>query len=61
MRNENTGKPLKQYEYKNSKGEKVVIRRDNPTAYKDGGGQGKHHNAGKPKLETDKLKQHHDY
>lgn len=54
----NTGKPLKTYDFKNSKGENVTIRKDNPTTYPDGGKQGPHYNAG----ETDKkLKQHHNY
>lgn len=57
----NTGKPLQQYEYTNSKGEKVVIRKDNPVTYPDGGQQGTHYNAGKPKEEAEKLKQHHNY
>lgn len=53
-----TGQPLKTYDYLNSKGEKVTIRKDNPTTYPDGGSQGKHYNAGKT---DEKLKQHHDY
>ncbi|NDW17918.1 hypothetical protein D0T53_03170 [Dysgonomonas sp. 216] len=61
VRDKNTGKPLKQYEYTNSKGEKVLIRKDNPVKYPDGGSQGKHYNAGKIEEKTDKLKQHHNY
>lgn len=57
----NSGKPLKQYEYSNSKGEKVAIRKVNAVNYPDGGKQGPHYNAGKTKSETDKLKQHHKY
>jgi hypothetical protein len=57
----NTGKSLRTYEYKNSKGEKVLVRKDNPVTYPDGGKQGKHYNAGKIKENTEKLKQHHDY
>ena len=50
---------VKLYEYTNSKGQKVLIRHDKPTAYTDGGKQPAHFNAG---LETDKkLKQHHNY
>ncbi len=57
----NTGKPLRTYEYRNSKGEKVIIRKDNPVTYPDGGKQGEHYNAGKVKDNTEKLKQHHNY
>jgi hypothetical protein len=55
----NTGKPLRQYEYTNSKGKKVTIRKDNPVTYPDGGKQGKHYNAGPSS--APKLKQHHNY
>lgn len=47
---------VKQYEYTNSKGEKVTIRQDKPANYPDGGGQPAHYNAGKNK----KLDQHHN-
>ena len=57
----NTGKPLRQYEYTNSKGEKVIVRKDNPITYPDGGKQGKHYNAGNPSQNNGKLKQHHNY
>lgn len=57
----NTGKSLRTYEYTNSKGKKVVVRKDNPTKYKDGGSQGNHYNAGDPKQNNGKLKQHHNY
>ena len=53
-----TSKNLKQYEFTNSKGEKVQIRKDNPRTYNDGGKQGKHYNAGD---KGQKLKQHHKY
>jgi RHS repeat-associated protein len=55
-----TGKTLREYQFTNSKGGKVSIRRDNPTRYNQGGkgDQGKHHNAGKT---GGKLNQHHDY
>jgi hypothetical protein len=54
-----TGKELRQYEYTNSKGEKITIRKDNPTKYKEGGkgDQGEHYNAGST---GEKLDQHHD-
>ncbi|MBI3260253.1 MAG: hypothetical protein HYZ54_12405 [Ignavibacteriae bacterium] len=52
-----TGKPLRTYDFTSSTGEKVTIRKDNPVKYKDGGSQGKHHNAGKT---GQKLNQHHD-
>jgi len=38
---------VKQYEYTNSKGEKVIIRQDKPANYPDGGKQLAHYNAGK--------------
>ena len=53
-----TGKPLKQNEYTNSKGEKVQVRKDNPKTYPDGGTQGNHYNAGQA---GKKLDQHHNY
>ena len=60
----NTGEPLKLYEFKNSKGESVIIRKDNSITYPDGGYQGPHYNAGKGKIKDKpkpKLKQHHNY
>jgi RHS repeat-associated protein len=55
-----TGKKLREYQYTNSKGEKVSIRKDNKTTYPEGGqgDQGDHYNAGKT---GEKLKQHHTY
>ena len=53
---------VKQYEYTNSKGEKVTIRQDKPAKYgsPDGkGDQGKHYNAGKKGENL--SKQHHNY
>jgi RHS repeat-associated protein len=57
---EPTGKTLREYQYTNSQGKKVSIRRDNPTRYNEGGvgDQGKHHNAGET---GGKLRQHHNY
>lgn len=52
-----TGKPLKQYDFTNSDGKKISIRRDNPVNYKDKGSQGEHYNAG---TTGTKLKQHHN-
>lgn len=49
---------MKQYEYTNSKGEKVQVRKDNPKTYSDGGTQGNHYNAGQA---GKKLDQHHNY
>jgi len=60
-RDKNTGKPLRTYEYTNSKGKKIVIRKDNPVTYPDGGQQGEHYNAGNPAENNGKLKQHHNY
>ncbi len=53
-------KNVKQYEYTNSKGEKVTIRQDKPEKYNDGGqgDQPPHFNAGES---GKKLKQHHNY
>jgi hypothetical protein len=49
---------VKQYEYTNSKGEKVKIRQDKPVSGNSGkGSQPAHYNAGK----EEKLKQHHTY
>ena len=48
---------IKQYEYTNSKGERITIRQDAPHTYPDGGKQKGHYNAGK--TNADKLKQHH--
>jgi len=48
---------VKQFEYTNSKGEKVTIRQDKPAIYTDGWAQPAHYNAGKNK----KLDQHHNY
>jgi hypothetical protein len=55
-----TGKKLREYQYTNSKGEKVSIRKDNKTTYSEGGvgDQGDHYNAGQT---GGKLKQHHNY
>lgn len=55
-----TGNKLTQYNYTNSKGEKISIRKDNPRQYGDGGkgDQGPHYNSGKTGAD---LKQHHDY
>jgi hypothetical protein len=53
---------VKQYEFTNSKGEKVTIRQDNPAKYgsPDGrGDQGKHYNAGQKGENL--SKQHHNY
>jgi hypothetical protein len=52
---------VKQYEYTNSKAEKVIIRQDKPAQYNDGGtgDQPPHFNAGK--ASDSKLKQHHYY
>ena len=58
VREKGTGKPLKVYEYKNSEGKNISIRKDNPKIYPDGGIQGKHYNAGDAQ---EKLKQHHYY
>ncbi|MDR0232139.1 MAG: hypothetical protein LBI82_08485 [Dysgonamonadaceae bacterium] len=52
------GRNVKQFEYKNAKGEKVSIRQDKPTTYPDGGGQPSHYNAGKSGGD---LPQHHTY
>ncbi len=49
---------MKQYEYTNSKGEKVQVRKDNPKTYPDGGTQGNHYNA---EQTGKKLDQHHNY
>ncbi|MBX2921176.1 MAG: hypothetical protein KF746_03210, partial [Chitinophagaceae bacterium] len=50
---------VRQYEYTNSKGEKVIVREDKPAQYNSGGtgDQGPHFNAGK--ASDNKLKQHH--
>jgi hypothetical protein len=48
-----------QYEFTNSKGEKVTIRQDQATTYSDGGYQAPHYNAGNSS--DNKLKQHHYY
>jgi len=51
---------IKQYEYTNSKGEKVIIRQDKPATYKNGS-QPPHFNAGKgPVARPKDLKQHHN-
>lgn len=52
-----TGNPLREYDFTNSKGNKVSIRKDNPRTYPDGGKQGDHYNAGPS---NDKLRQHHN-
>lgn len=54
----NTGKPLKLFEFTNSFGDKVVMRRDNTRVYSDGYRQGPHFNAGPAGA---KLKQHHNF
>lgn len=48
---------IREYEYTNSKGEKITIREDKPITYPDGGKQPHHFNVG-PK--GSKLKQHHN-
>lgn len=48
---------VKQYEYTNSEGKKVVIRQDKAAKYPDGGSQPPHFNAG----QGPKLDQHHNY
>ena len=55
-----TGKKLREYQYTNSKGKKISIRKDNATEYHEGGtgDQGEHYNAGNT---GGKLKQHHNY
>ena len=58
VRDKNSGKPLKTYDFTNSKGKKITIRKDNPVTYPDGGKQGPHFNAGSS---GGKLKQHHYY
>ncbi len=50
---------VKQYEFTNAKGEKVIIRQDKAATYPDGGKQDRHYNSGNAK--DDKLKQHHYY
>lgn len=50
-------KSLKVFQYTNSKGKKVQIRKDNARLYKDGGSQGEHFNAGEA---GKKLDQHHN-
>jgi RHS repeat-associated protein len=47
---------VRQYEYTNSRGEKISIREDKPASYPDGGSQPAHFNAGRS---GEKLKQHH--
>lgn len=51
-----------QHEYTNSDGQKVVIRRDKPHEYGDGGkgDQGDHYNAGQNPQQPKDLNQHHD-
>jgi RHS repeat-associated protein len=51
----------KQYEFTNSKGEKVVIRQDKPASYPDGGTQPPHFNAGENPSVPKDLNQHHNY
>jgi len=51
--------PIKsEYQYTNSKGEKVSIRKDNATKYGDGGkgDQGDHYNAGETGKKLDQRK-----
>lgn len=53
---------VKQYEFTNSKGEKVIIRQDKPAKYgapNGRGDQGKHYNAGKK--QENLSNQHHNY
>ena len=53
---------VRQYEYTNSKGEKVTIRQDKGAKYPDGGSQPPHFNAGKGTVVQPKnLNQHHNY
>ena len=56
----NRRRKLREYQYTNSKGEKVSIRKDNATKYPEGGkgDQGDHYNAGETGR---KLDQHHTY
>jgi hypothetical protein len=51
-----------QHEYTNSEGKKVVIRKDKPHEYGDGGkgDQGKHYNAGQEPQNQKDLNQHHN-
>ncbi|CAF3362825.1 unnamed protein product [Rotaria socialis] len=51
-------KNLRQYDYINSYGEKISIRKDMPIKFADGGYQGPHYNAGPT---GGKLKQHHHF
>lgn len=53
-----TGKKVRQFTFKNSYNEDVVIRRDNAREYKNGPPQGPHHNAGSSPTRTS---QHHNY
>lgn len=53
-----TGRQLRQYDFTNSKGEKVSIRRDNERSYPVGPPQQNHFNAGKSGGD---LKQHHNF
>ena len=53
---------VKQYEFTNSKGEKIIIRQDKPAKYgspNGAGDQGPHYNAGK--AGSNLSKQHHNY
>ena len=53
----NPGKFVYQYEFDNDYNEKISIRLDNATEYKESdGNQGPHYNAG---IQGTKLKQHH--
>jgi|GEM_PF-6878195 len=55
-----TGKPLRTYDFKNSKGERITIRRDNARKYgspNEAGDQKPHYNSGKT---GEKLKAHHN-
>lgn len=60
VREKNTGKPLKQYEYTNNKGEKIQVRKGNPKKYGNGGKGAK----GNIIMRVPQMKsfiKHHDY
>jgi RHS repeat-associated protein len=52
---------VRQHEYTNSNGQKVVIRQDKAAKYSDGGSQPPHYNAGQNPTVPKDLKQHHNY
>jgi RHS repeat-associated protein len=60
-KDKNTGKDLPTYDFTNSNGEKITIRKDQPITYPDGGSQGQHYNAGNPNMNNGKLRQHHNF